>query len=390
MIAVIETTMSDVSHEAFNAGMLYQLHKVYPDEKIVYFCEKVQGKCVKRILDAHNCEDYIKYVYIKQIYLKYSRQEIEGNKIEYINIFKQCTKAKFVVILSLEAVNSGLLKNLIKRFQNIKFGICIHGYIEDILPQNAARFEINYKIFKAVREYEQKKKALEYFKENLNEMAGFSNCNIILYSDMYKKYENCMTPQLYRNIRVLNLPYAFTYNKKDPEKSERFRIGIMPSSAAAKDKNCIKVIKYLGENKHRIREPYSFIIFNYDIGKYENVEYIWRPGRMRKDIEQFMELCDWIMIPYDENKYILSSSGVLFDSIEAERPFFALGSPSFLKAVKAGCGIQEKSVAELGERIIQQINERNSDFEKYRKNIKKYKKQMEIENMERLIDTFGK
>lgn len=390
MIAVIETTMSDLSHEAFNAGMLYQLHRAYPNEKIIYFCEKEQGKCVKRILDAQECSENIEFSFIGHIYLEYNRQEIQGNKEEYVSIFQKCKNARFVMILSLEAVNSGLLKNLIRKFPNIKFGICIHGYIEEILPQNAVEFELKHGIVRSISIYRRKKKALAYFKNNLRAMAELPNCNIILYSDIYRKYKNCIEPSVYQNIKVLNLPYAFTYNKKSPETGKKFLIGIMPSSAAAKDQNCAKIIKYMIEQKERIRRPYHFVILNYDIGVYENVDYIRRPGRTRKDVEQFMEICDWMMIPYDENKYILSSSGVMFDAIEAERPFFTLGSPSFIRAIEAGCGIQEEAIEKLGEQIIRQINEENPGYERYRENIRKYKERMEKENTERLVEIFGK
>lgn len=390
MIAVIETTMADISHEAFNAGMLYQLQKVYPGEEIIYFCEREQAKCVKRILDMHDCGKNIQFSFIERIYLDCNQREMEGNKREYINIFQQCANARAVIVLSLEAVNSGLLKNLMKKFYYIKFGICIHGYIEDILPQNDVKFEMNYRIFRAVKEYRNKKRAISYFKKNLDDMALLPNCNLILYSNIYERYEECFSPQVYQNIKVFNLPYAFTERKKISEGSNTLGIGIMPSSAAAKDQNCIKIIQYMNEQKDRIRQPYSFVIFNHFIGNYENVRYVIRHKKTRKDVEQFMELCDWMLIPYDENKYILSSSGVMFDSIETETPFFTLGSPSFYKAIGAGCGLQENTIEALAERMIWQINNGNPDYDCYCKNVKKLKWQMEKENMDKIIEIFGK
>lgn len=390
MIAVIETMLSGISHEAFNAGMLYQLFNVYPDEEIVYYCEKEQGKFVKRLLDTHGCKHNIRFSYINNTYLNYDRQSIKGSKEEYIGIFHQCSNVRLVLVLTLEPVNSGLLKNLMKKFQNVKFGVCIHGYIEEILPQNAVRFQINDGAFNAVKKYRQKEGALRYFKQNLADMAKLHNCNIILYSDMYKRYKDCIDPQVYQNIKVLNLPYIFTYDKRSPEVNQKFRIGIMPSSVAAKDRNCIKIIKYMIKHKDMINQPYSFIIFNHDIGNLENVEYVRRQGGTRRDVEQFMELCDWMLIPYDENKYILSSSGVMFDALEAERPFFALGSPSFYRAIEAGCGIQENSIENLAARIINQINRNNPEYDKYRENIRNYKMQMEVENLEWLKKIFEK
>lgn len=390
MIAVIDTMLSGISHEAFNAGMLYQLSNVYPDEEIVYFCEKEQGKFVRRILDIHDCKHNIRFSYINNTYLSFDRQSIEGSKKEYVEILRQCSNVKLVLVLTVEAVNSGLLKNLMKKLQNIKFGICIHGYIEDILPQNTVKFSLNSGVFNAVKEYRQKEGALRYFKQNLADMAKMYNCNIILFSDMYKRYKDCIDPQVYQNIKVLNLPYIFTYNKEALEVKQKFRIGIMPSSVAAKDMNCIKIIKYMIKHKDMINHPYSFVIFNYDIGNLENVEYVRRPRGTRKDIEHFMKLCDWMLIPYDENKYILSSSGVMFDAIESERPFFVLGSPSFYKAIEAGCGIQEKSIEKLAGRIIDQINKGNPGYGEFRENIRNYKKRMEMENLERLTEIFGK
>ena len=222
-------------------------------------------------------------------------------------------------------------------------------------------------------------------------MTKLPNCNIILYSDVYKKYKNCISQSLYANIKVLNLPYVFTYDKKEPAKSNIFRIGIMPSSAAAEDKNCIKIIQYMSKQKNRIFYPYKFLIFNYNIGCYENVNYINKPGKKRSDIEYFMKLCHWILIPYDKSKYILSSSGVMFDSIEEERPFFALDSKCFTKAIEAGCGIRETTIDALGERIIEEINGQDSGerYSQYSKNIRNYKKRIEKENLKGLAEIFG-
>ncbi len=389
MIAVIETLQGGLAHEMFNAGILHQLHKVYPREKILFFSEKEHGEYVKKVLDTHSCSRYVQFINIARIYLNYNREDIQSNKEEYINIFRKCSRAKFVMILSLEAVNSGLLKNIMHKFPNLNFGVCIHGNIEDILPQNSVKFVMNYNLIWALRECRRKKLAQRYFKQNLEEMASLPNCNIILYSDNYKNYKNSISLGLYENIKVLNLSYVFTYSKEPPLPSEKFRIGIMPLTSTAKAQNGIKVINYVNSQNDRIQYPYIFRIFNYDIGYYKNVEYIRSGDRSRRDVENFLEMCDWILIPYDKNKYRLSSSGVMFDAIEAERPFFVLDSPSFFKAVEAGCGIQAVSIKELGELIIEKINSKNSDYRQYYKNIKSYKKRVEKENLERLITIFG-
>ena len=389
MIAVVETIMGRFSHEMFNAGMLCQLHNVYPDEKIVYFCEKEQAKYIKKILDEHGYKDIVEFSYINRIYENFDKDDIAGNKKEYIHIFKKCLNARFVVILTMGFVNSGLVKNFARKFHDLEFGICVNGDIENILPQNEVKFERSFKIFNAIREYKKKKIRREYFNNNINEIAKLSNCKIILYSDVYKEYREHIDKYLYQNIKVLNLPYPFSYNKKPSIKNKVFRIGIMPSSAAAKDQNCIKIIQYMNKQKNRIRYPYTFLIFNHYIGKYENVKYINSLYRTRKDVEHFMESCDWMLIPYDENKYILSSSGVQFDSIEAEKPFFVLGSPSFCKAISGGCGIQEYSIESLGEKIIQQINNENENYERYCEHVRNYKKSLEKENLESIAAIFS-
>lgn len=389
MIIVIETIMAGLTHEIFNAGMLYQLRIAYPNEKIIYFCEENQGKFVKRILDTQGCTNNIQYSYINRTYMECNKENIRCNKNEYINIFKEWKHIKFVIVLSMQAINSGLLKNLIRRFSTLKFAICIHGNIENILPQNKPQFKMNNKLIKEIKDYRQAKWELEYFIKNLNDMTLFPNCNIILYSDNYKKYKEYLSTNLYENIKVLNLPYVFKKDKKLPSFNKKLRIGIMPLTSTEKSQNAIKIIKYINKEKDRVVNPYSFLIFNYYIGTYKNAIYIKKPNRTRKDIEEFLEMCDWILIPYDNKKYILSSSGILFDSIEAERPFFVLGSPSFYKAIKAGCGIQENSIEELGERIIQQINNKNLDYKWYYNNIKNYKKRVEKENIEGIIKILG-
>lgn len=390
MIAIIETTMGSISHEVFNAGMIYQIHSVYPDEQIVYFCEKEQLKAVKRILDNNGCITNIKFITINQFYVDFCRESIEGTKKEYINILKKCFNVRFAIILSLLPVNVGLVNSIVKRFNNIKFGVCIHGYIENILPCNNIKIEKQLNIISSIKEYQNNTKALNYFKRNLKDMAQMQNCNIILYSNMYKKYKDCIDLILYQNIKVLNLPYLFTYDKKKSIDNKKFKIGIMASSMAAKDNNCKKIIQYMNKQVNKIQYPYQFMILNYSTGDNKNTVRILKPGRSRKDVETFMNMCDWMLIPYDENKYILSSSGVLFDCIEAERPFFALGSPTFFKAIDAGCGIQECSIEALVEKMIWQINNKNPDYEKYCINIRRLKKRMEKENREQIEMIFGK
>ncbi len=390
MIAIIETTMGSISHEVFNAGMVYQIHSVYPNEEIIYFCEEKQSKVVKQILDNNECFTNIKISIISQFYINFCKENIKGTKNEYIHILKKCLNARFIIILSLEPVNIGLVNSIIKKFNNIKFGVCIHGYIENILPQNKIKIEKKLNLINAMKEYQKNTKALSYFKKNLNDMAQMPNCNIILYSDMYKKYKDCIDLPLYQNIKVLNLPYIFTYDKKKPIDNKKFKIGIMASSMAAEDHNCTKIIQYMNQQADKIQYPYQFMILNYPTGDNKNTVRISKPGRLRKDVETFMSMCDWMLIPYDENKYILSSSGVLFDCIEAERPFFVLGSPTFFKAIKAGCGIQECSIKALVEKMIWQINNKNPDYEKYRINIRSLKKRMEKENREQIEMIFGK
>lgn len=389
MIAVIETVTGSLSHEIFNAGMIWQIRKVYPEEEITYFCEKEQAEYVKKILDTQGCKG-VTYETMNRIYLEFSRQEIAENKQEYRNIFRKCWKARFVVILTLSAVNSGLVKNIIRRFDNLKFGVCLHGEVEMILPQNENKLNRGVGGIKALKEYKIEHLKNKYFKDNLNEMAALPNCRVILYSDAYKRYRDDIEDALFDNISVLNLPYVFTYNKCMPEKGKVFRIGIMPSSAAAEDRNCIKIIEYLDSRKDKILYPYRFLIFNYHIGTYKNVGYITKHGRKRKDIEDFMRGCDWMLIPYDIRKYVLSSSGVMFDSIEAERPFFALDSNSFGKAIEAGCGIWESSIEALGERIIEQINSKNEGYAEWFQHVRRYKMLVEKENLERIERIFGK
>ncbi len=388
MIAVVETVTGSLSHEMFNAGMILQIRKVYPEDEITYFCEKEQAGYVKRILDMQGCNG-VTYETMNRVYLEFSRKEIADNKQEYINIFRKCWKARFVVILTLSAVNSGLVKNIIKHFDNLKFGVCLHGEVEMILSQEKISFRKMLGI-NALKEYKIEHLKKRYFKDNLNQMAAMPNCRVILYSDAYKKYKSDIDSTLFDNISVLNLPYVFTYNKYMPPEGNLFRIGIMPSSAAAEDRNCIKIIEYLDNQKNRILYPYRFLIFNYHIGTYKNVGYITKPRRMRKDIKDFMERCDWMLIPYDRKKYVLSSSGVMLDSIEAERPFFALDSNSFEKAIEAGCGIQEASIEALGERMINQINSKNERYAEWFQNVKKYKARIETENLEQIERIFGK
>ena len=157
----------------------------------------------------------------------------------YIDFFNKCKNVKFIVVLSMQAINSGLLKNLIRGFSSLKFAICIHGNIENILPQNDIKFKISYKLADAIKEYRQAKWELGYFLKNLNEMALLPNCNIILYSENFKNYKKCINANLYQNIKVLNLPYVFTYDKKMPIINTKFKIGMMPLTSAGKSQNAI-------------------------------------------------------------------------------------------------------------------------------------------------------
>lgn len=406
MIIIIDLESFTFSHEEFNAGTIYQIAVAHPDKDIVYYAEREQIKYVTKLIKVKN----VKNICFQKLSLLSKIREEKDANIKNIyedilnDIFIQNEKIDNIIFTSCAPEGLPVLYESIKKNQDIKFSLMLHGNIELLIKLNLMQINGLYKIgpiylksqlldmFRQLKSVFDEKKYMKvwFIRKYLNLLAEQDNVNFFVFSDEYLKYQNKIGLKLCQKFNKIFLPYIFNMEiKHEFGTDNEVRIGIMPSTAAAKDAVVWKIVSYVNRHVNKVNKNFKFVLFRgWNRGlkntvTYENTE------KDRANLERFFRSCDWILLPYPKSKYILSCSGVLFDSFNMEVPIIMYSSNSFNDFDKYNVGIRKYSIKELGEAVIELINKYSKgDMVKYIENIHAMKDEIQRSNIQTFKDIF--
>lgn len=399
MIAVIELAHHSFAHECFNAGTLLQVAKAHPEEVIIYYAEEEQTKCVGKLLSGIN---NISYHVIEDLDLIRRNNNLKVDMKEKIfssildNIFKnnQITTALFTSSHCFEGLDAS---RWVEKFPNIHFLFFQHGEVEQLLNIKLIKIYKLYReslyymaiyIYLSLKDYihqiktlKNRKKGVIQYRQYLEKLGMYDNASIILFSTEYLKYKDVISGNLISQFKKIYLPYVYDWDLKHRPFDGEVKIGILPKTAEAPDAVVWKVVDYVNQHIDRVKKPFKFYMYREQDRGIKNVYTYESKGYDRKYINEFFEDCDWLLIPYPKNKYVLSSSGSMFDCINMELPIMMYESPCFNGF--EDIGIRGKTVTELGELVIDTINTYDEECKsKYIKKMRSLKVKMEQDNVE--------
>ena len=406
MIAIIELAHHSFSHECFNAGTILQVAKAYPKERIIFFAEEEQVMNVSALVPE---TDVISYCVVKELteIRNNSNLNIDDKKQIYDEIRDRILSNEDisgVVFTSSHCIEGLDASDWVKRFPSIRFLLFQHGELEQLLNIKLIKMYKLYKeslyymaiyLYLSLKDYIRQFKTLSSrkmqvmnYRNYLEKLSECNNADIIVFSDEYLKYSDVISEKVMKKFRKIYLPYVYDWNLNHKPFENEVKIGIMPKTAEAPDAIVWKVVDYVNKHIDKVKKPFKFYMYREQDRGIKNVHTYESKGYDRKYINDFLADCDWLLIPYPKDKYVLSSSGALFDSINRELPVMMYESPSFNGFENVG--IRGKSITELGELIINTINTYNEQCkEKYVNAMRSLKQKMEQDNIKFFKEQFN-
>lgn len=378
MIAVVDMVNKGVSHEMFNAGMLLQICEAYPASEVVYYAEEKQIENVSRILSEKETVSHLSYN--KSILS--SLDDLEMLLCRHKNI------SSIVFTGVLTSSYEDVLIPFARNNPNVQIWILQHGEIEGWLRKETVVIPRAYtvyprviassikRIFKQIislrrRELERKKMI-----SGMKKASKENNIWFIVFSDEFENHLDVIDTCVFKKMKRLYLPYVDGIIERK-HNTDCVVIGALPSAVASPDASVWRVIRYVNKKKKRITTDYTFCLFRRKNQCVKNVTTWGSWDDSRENIDAFLRNCDYLLVPYDERKYILSSSGIAHDAIYSEVPIIMGGSRCFDQFDEAQIGIRGQSIKEIGDSIIDELNHFSSErMVGYSKNIKKLKETM--------------
>ncbi len=383
MIVVIEAACKGFSHEAFNAGTISQLHRAFPGEPIRYIAEKAQTSCVSLILEDEHCNSY-EYEAIN------NDDEFDSKCKKVISETLQTESITLVVVCGYPLDAGPFFEEISSKYTLVKFAFVQHGQIEHLLPPvewKAANYWYRSKR-DAVRKklyYESIKHDVQY-REHIIRLLKNPNCRLVGFSKALLETNLAAFEFIKNSLTVIHLPYVFM-PLTDRQPNNTIRIGLMPSSVDDNYDNCERIIRgvYKEYRSRKINRGYQFQILNYGVPfwlKTKRVTIYSKATPSRSDIYTYLDGLDYLLIPYGENKYRLSSSGVLFDAISRDLPIIMFASKCFDEYESCGIGIRAHTIDDIVKIIVDEIESCDgTKYKHYVDNIEALKDRMIDENV---------
>lgn len=401
MIKVADFLNPKMGHEEFNAGLLCQIREAYPDSEIVFFAHAFHLDHIRNLIETYIRIDNISFVAIDD-YLS------NGMNVTVEYIYKWGDEhSPLIITASNERIYSAVA-SFAREHNNFHIYIEAHGEIECFADDERLSFAKIYTLKPRAVAHTVKCNILEVVnhrkriegnrrtKQAIREFCQEKNTHLLMFSQAYL-INNLWSfdETIAAKIIYIHLPYINHEITDKNNDDDCIYIGCMPRTLRQKDINAWRIIKYVNKRESKIKKDYCFLLFRYYHPRWGHVKTFYSVdddisltgGKpcYRKDIVDFIVKCNFALIPYGEKMYVLSSSGIMADSIQYGTPVLMYQSHCFDEYEDKGIGIRTKSIQEMGDAIIEAINSYSEDtMNLYKQNIQKCKDMLWSENITKL------
>lgn len=329
MIVVLEPVCSSWVHEDANAGFLQSVRENCKDH-VTFIAEKEHINCIRKICQA----DGVDFVRIKKTVPKKDSDDYVHLVYYFRLLMTVIWKYRPQKLFVLCAYRPCLLATEMNALFNYKveMNIVIHGMVE--------KYKGNHDAYRRIF--------------GLSQI--FNNIKFITYSPYCTgSYWNIED----KKFIFMDLYYINKEIKKVQKKTEnKVIIGIIGACANEKAK---KIILYI--NQQQLKKTYEFWVISKNGKMFQYIDNVkvldLEFDRKRKQI--LLQKLNYLLLPYDQEEYALSASGVLWDAILHKIPCFMLGSNYFKYYMQYNIGYQADNIKNLCKIIIDIIQRKEDE-----------------------------
>jgi hypothetical protein len=419
MIVICEPQCREHGHEKLNSGFIYGLRLAYPQEKIIFYADITHIRVIKKIL----INDNIIINNIEYIPIKFRGSFSIIGMLTYYSLFKKmfsnvvATGGNKIFFLSFSPTILYIIKKLKqkRKFLKMKFTLVLHGDFENIadkryrpivpllpnkpiiekirqtkltdLPRKGVRFMINHIItpWQPIFTKLFPTKKILLWKHSVDFKYISLSPHIIVNAEEFIDVKKL-------NIYTVVMPYVFAEPTHLPNNKD-VKFAIFGNGDSFMLHNVAVQL-----SQKELKKPYEIRIIGMDKRGTDGFPNITCPGSgeplTRGEMEKYAQDIDIFLILYEKNRYRLSCSGSILESLSYMKPVLHFNNDcinTFNKQdnpIGICCNTIEEFV-NIMEDIIENYQAYIHKFQIFRNNILKLRKEFAIENSVTIIkDSF--
>lgn len=392
MIAVIDFEGRRHTHDIFNAGTVVQISKAFPNEKIIYFAHPDQ------ILSVREVCDFTKYPSITFCEINAQDQFVE---CDWKKVLEFSGHPARIVTTSISNTKMKFIYRYIATHKDMYIVMLQHGQTDSFIDlishdcQKAKFHMISWKlkgIYVSFCNYLNQRKRhkdglkhaknAEEYVQLMEQFSKLDNVQFIFCSTGYQKYKNIIPESVYQKIHAFYLPYVFSDEVENSDRSPILTIGMTPTVFLDSDGYGLQIIKYV--NKRLKSGQVNFLLFRSNGWGLKNTSTFSDLSFDRHNMNNYFKSCDFFLMPFHKDKYKTCCSGSFIDALNMNTPILMYESNFFDDFEAYDVGLRAHSVEEMGELILKLVE--NHDKEQsplFTDNIMKMKRIMEDSNIEK-------
>ncbi len=369
MVYIIDVCKAWV-HEECSTGMANLIEEVFPQEKIVLYAEKEHIRAMREVGLAKRIKaravSYSDKTTLKVMSLPYYMQ--------LSRILEKVKSGDFVFCLASEKAIMEAMYRIAGKQKGVKFFMVVHGTMEDILIPNGGIRGIRWEELSRKKGWNKKAIYLDDhifpLEKTIARSVKYPNVKFITYGPCaIQEFSKIFDNKVLQKFIFLNIPLVPDKCTGVRNETNKVRIGIWGNCLNGKFD---KVISYVNKNSDTASggidtNRYEFVILkskkSSTLPKLKNTKIYESTGQgfTREQMKELIQGMDFALIPYDRDKYRVSCSGILADAISNRIPIMALEcAPCRYYHEKYDIGYVEKTIGELGKRIIEAIKEKRT------------------------------
>lgn len=418
MIIICEPQCKGISHEKVNSGFIYGLSLAFPEEKIRFYADATHIEAIKKILD-HDKVLINKIEYVPLHFSHFSSLlAVAIYLVMFFRLFSEIitSGANRIFFLSFSPETLYTIKKLKKRinFAHLKFTLVLHGAFESIaddlplplvitLPRKTIPASGKLKIFAKLRRTKLTKLPMMILRRIIAKLPTYPRPKLITEFFSLKKMMEWNHTQDYKYVALS--PHVIKNAEKYLDfKNFDFYTVILPTifveaKAAAANEHAKFAIFGYGDSlvlhniayalsNRRLTKPYEIRVIGMDSRGTEdfvNVTCTSKGKRLdRVEMERQAADIDAFLILYDKNKYRLSCSGSILESLSMIKPIVhfdndCINQFNTSKRPIGFCCYSFDEYVEKLEDIIENYNYHKGMFQIFHENILKQREACSIE-----------
>lgn len=350
MILLVEMQCKDWEHNRVNTGFIQLLKSAFPREDITLCAEKKHIMQIRQILASENLA-----IEAAEIEFGDWRHKSENNSTNYATLINKIISGyQNVTDVFFLSCNKGIIlgcSEVAQKRSNVNFRLILHAALEEVCRTKKKSLKARVKeVLSCIKHLRLPPKTAISMRACM-EKCSLDNCSYIVYSP---NYANGLQGKIRKDVidKITFLHHPF-YKSDLPHKclnDRRVRVGIY---GQAVNQNALEIIRTYNEKYDN--GSVDFLVMakkDHEILQQKNVSRLFVSDYVsNEELEEAISSFDYILIPYSQDQYIVTASGIFCDAVSQECPLLMLASPYLNYYAKYHIGIIEESIEAMAKDI---------------------------------------